>query len=111
VDREGTVDDLSKGFFFSHAFPPYFRHSRNRTRAKVGHAQLDNLMLASLADHSPRSGWRRPRIVENSDTSYFIYLCIKKMFTGMLFGVVTAFGEARDQRLRGPHPKHRRVPQ
>jgi hypothetical protein len=71
TDREGTYDDLSEGGF-SHAFPPYLRHDRSRTRAEVRQTRLDELMLTSLVDEGPRSGWRRPRIVENSDTLYFI---------------------------------------
>jgi hypothetical protein len=36
------------------------------------HARLDKHKMTSLADHRPRRGLRRPRIVENGDTSHFI---------------------------------------
>jgi hypothetical protein len=35
-------------------------------------------MLTSLADRQPRRGWSRPRIVETSDTFYFIFYIKKK---------------------------------
>jgi hypothetical protein len=63
---------------FSPAFPPYLRHDRSRTRAEVRQVRLDQLKLTSLADQRPRSGWSRPRIMETSDTSYFI-LYMKKI--------------------------------
>jgi hypothetical protein len=34
--------------------------------------RIDQLKLPNLADHHPRSGWSMPRIVETSDTFYFI---------------------------------------
>jgi hypothetical protein len=65
-DRVGTVDELSERGFLP-AFPPYLRHDRSRTRAQVRQVRLDQHQLTGLADELPRSGWRRPRIVEISD--------------------------------------------
>jgi hypothetical protein len=41
------------------------------------HVRLDEHKLTSLADQRPRRGWSKPRIVENSDTFYFILYAIK----------------------------------
>jgi hypothetical protein len=71
TDRGGTDDDLCEGGF-SPAFPPKLRHDRSRTLAEVRQVRLDQLKLTSLADHRPRSGWSRPRIVETSDNFNFI---------------------------------------
>jgi hypothetical protein len=35
-------------------------------------ARLDRFMLTNLSDQRPRSGWSRPRDLENSDILYFI---------------------------------------
>jgi hypothetical protein len=78
TDRDGTDDDMSEGGF-SPAFPPWLRHNRSRTGAEVRQVRLDQLKLNSLAEKRPRGGWSRPRIVETSDTFYFI-LYLKKTY-------------------------------
>jgi hypothetical protein len=63
--------------------------------------RFDQHKLTSLVDQHPRSGWSMPRIVESSDTSYFIVYSKKSTYRSKkkngyvygLDGIVTANGE------------------
>jgi hypothetical protein len=68
TDRDGTDDDLSRGFFHLPSLAPARPESH---RSRGHHVRLDHLKLNSLTDQRPRKGWSRPRIVETRDTFLF----------------------------------------
>jgi hypothetical protein len=71
TDRDGTVDDLSEGVF-QLPFPPTSCTTGVAHEQRFRQVRLDQHNRTSLADQRPRRGLSRPRIVETSDTFYFI---------------------------------------
>jgi hypothetical protein len=71
-DRDGTDEDLSVGGFH---MPSPLAPARPESHGTRGQACSPR---PAHADQHPRSGWSRPRIVETSDTFYFILYPKKK---------------------------------
>jgi hypothetical protein len=76
TDGDGTDEDLSEGV--SHMPFPLAPARPESHGTRLKQVRLDQLKLASLANQHPRSGLSRPRIVETSDTFFFLLMYPKK---------------------------------
>jgi hypothetical protein len=78
LDRVGTVDDMSEGFFRMLSPPSSGTTGVAHDHGLVRQVRLDHRKLISLANQNLRGGKSMPRIVENNDMFISDYMHIEK---------------------------------